>query len=213
MQFLHSDIESLEKHYRTQLINSLSGFKSANLVATINSSGQTNLAVFTSVVHLGADPALYGFISRPNSVPRHTIENIKDTGFYTINHITAEIIEPAHQTSARYTRNESEFDSTGLTVEWHAAFAAPFVQQSRIQLGLEYRDSMRIDLNGTDLVIGELGFINIKDDVIGSDGYVDIEQAGSITVSGLDSYHSTRKLASFSYAKPGRKLQRIRVEK
>ncbi|MDZ7625721.1 MAG: hypothetical protein U5J96_14920 [Ignavibacteriaceae bacterium] len=35
------------------------------------------------------------------------------------------------------------------------------------------------------------------------DGYVDIERAGTIAISGLDSYHETKKTARLSYAKPG----------
>jgi hypothetical protein len=34
-----------------------------------------------------------------------------------------------------------------------------------------------------------------------SDGFIDLENAGTITVSGLDSYHSTKKIERLSYAK------------
>lgn len=36
-----------------------------------------------------------------------------------------------------------------------------------------------------------------------NDGYVDVEKVGAIAVSGLDSYHETRRIARLSYAKPG----------
>ena len=52
------DLAQMEKRYRAQLINSLSGIKSANLVGTINKDRQTNLSIVSSVFHLGADPAL-----------------------------------------------------------------------------------------------------------------------------------------------------------
>ena len=35
------------------------------------------------------------------------------------------------------------------------------------------------------------------------DGYVDIEKAGTIAISGLDNYHDTKSIARLSYAKPG----------
>ncbi|HBF47730.1 MAG TPA: flavin oxidoreductase, partial [Shewanella frigidimarina] len=47
------------------------------------------------------------------SVPRHTFENIMQTGLYTINHVNQSIYEQAHQTSARYDKDESEFEATG----------------------------------------------------------------------------------------------------
>jgi hypothetical protein len=34
------------------------------------------------------------------------------------------------------------------------------------------------------------------------DGFVDLEKAGTLTCSGLDSYHKTARIARLSYAKP-----------
>ena len=93
IQLLASDFEKLEKQKRTNLINCLSGFRAANLIGTINNSGKSNLAIFNSVNHIGANPPLMGFIQRPASVERHTYENIKNTGCFTINHVNENIEE------------------------------------------------------------------------------------------------------------------------
>ncbi|MCK7516855.1 MAG: flavin reductase family protein [Ignavibacteriales bacterium] len=74
------NILQFEKLYRTNLFNSLSGFKSANLIGTISKEGKTNLAIFSSVIHVGANPPLMGLLMRPVSVERHTYHNIKETG-------------------------------------------------------------------------------------------------------------------------------------
>ncbi|MCS7053720.1 MAG: flavin reductase, partial [Ignavibacterium sp.] len=79
-------ILDFERRYRINFVNSLSGFKSANLIGTISKSGITNLAIFSSVIHVGANPPLIGILFRPLSVPRHTYNNIKETGCFTINH-------------------------------------------------------------------------------------------------------------------------------
>ncbi len=42
------DIEKMEQRSRARLINSLSGFKSANLVATISEDGHSNVAIISS---------------------------------------------------------------------------------------------------------------------------------------------------------------------
>ena len=65
-------------------INSLSGYKSANLVGTADHQGRHNLAIVSSVVHLGAQPPLVGMIMRPDVVERHTLANIRETGWYTL---------------------------------------------------------------------------------------------------------------------------------
>ena len=58
MKRMHSDeIRQLGKRYRARLINSLSGFKSVNLVGTVDRQGRPNCAIVSSVIHLGADPA------------------------------------------------------------------------------------------------------------------------------------------------------------
>jgi hypothetical protein len=91
-----STIQGWERFYRGNFINSLSGFKSASLIATVNNDGISNLAIFSNIVHIGADPAVIGFVNRPKDAAPHTISNIEATGAYTINLIPANLIEQAH---------------------------------------------------------------------------------------------------------------------
>jgi flavin reductase (DIM6/NTAB) family NADH-FMN oxidoreductase RutF len=152
----HKELTKMTSRYRAQMINSLSGFKSANLIGTCNGNQLNNLAIFSSVIHLGSSPALVGFITRPNSVERHTLENIKHTKCYTINQVNESFWREAHQTSARYEANECEFIKTGLTAEYIDKITAPFVKESRVKYALTLKEIMPIELNGTLLVIGEI---------------------------------------------------------
>ena len=201
-----ADLGQMDKRFRTNLINSLSGFKSVNLVGTINGQGLSNLCIVSSVIHLGADPALMGFVMRPVTVTRDTYNNILETGYYTFNHITAGFFDKAHQSSARYPADVSEFSAVGLQEVFSGTFPAPYVAESPVRIGLVFREKMDIRLNGTILMIGEVQEVYAPEDCIGTDGYLDIEKAGTITVSGLDAYHGTQKLARLSYAKVGRIL-------
>ena len=201
------DIERQESRYRGLFINSLSGFKSANLIGSCDKQNNTNLAIFSSVFHIGAHPPLLGLIVRPHSVSRHTLENIQETGYYTINHVNKSIYQQAHQTSARYDKTTSEFEATELTQQYLQQFPAPFVEQSRIQLGMQFREQHHLSINATELIIGEIVLINIKDDVVSENGYVDIEKAGSLSVSSLNSYHLTELLSPMRYARPGGKAE------
>ena len=200
--FTNLQLADIEKRKRIALINSLIGFKSLNLIGTSNKEGQTNLAIFNSVMHIGADPALLGFISRPNSVERHTVENIQQVGYYTINHVNATIFEKAHQTSARYDKDQSEFDATGLNAVYKNNFAAPFVQESHIQMGLILKEIISIKSNNTDLVIGEIVDLYFPAEIWQEDGYLDIEKAGTVAGSSLDGYHNTQLIKRMKYAKP-----------
>jgi flavin reductase (DIM6/NTAB) family NADH-FMN oxidoreductase RutF len=198
----NAQIMDMEQRKRAQLINSISGFRSVALIGTIDTQGQTNLAIFSSIVHLGSNPALLGFIMRPDSVERHTLSNIMDTGFYTINHIHQKMYEQAHQTSARYPKTMSEFDATQLTPLFKEGFIAPFVAESHIQLGMEFKERIPISINQTSMIIGEIKWIHFPDHCLSEDGFLDIEKAGSITSTGQDSYHTTQLLQRLEYAKP-----------
>ena len=217
--FNASDIDQMPERFRANFINSLSGFKSGNLIGTrspITSASKTgidNLAVVSSVFHVGAHPPLLGMIMRPHSVPRDTLQNIKDTGEYTINHICTPIIEMAHQTSARYDSELSEFEQIGLAPQRTEQVNAPYVMEAHIKLGMQVQDIQLLAINQTELVIGQVVEVIVEPQWVGSDGYVDIEGAESIAVSGLDSYHSTNRLARFAYAKAEEKLRSIPVSK
>ena len=203
MKITNENILAFEKPYRTNFVNSVSGFKSANLIGTISKEGKTNLAIFSSVIHVGANPPLMGFLMRPISVERHTYTNIKETGCFTINLINKEIYKQAHQTSARYDKDVSEFDACGLTPEYSEIIKAPYVKESNIKIGLKFVEEQEIKFNGTIFIVGEIIEVILLDDVVSKDGYVDIESAGTIAISGLDSYHETKRIARLAYAKPG----------
>jgi flavin reductase (DIM6/NTAB) family NADH-FMN oxidoreductase RutF len=55
------DILKAERIFRLNLINSITGVKPANLIGTQSKEGNSNLAIFSSVVHMGSNPALVGF--------------------------------------------------------------------------------------------------------------------------------------------------------
>jgi flavin reductase (DIM6/NTAB) family NADH-FMN oxidoreductase RutF len=210
-QFSASQIADMEQRYRATFINSLGGFKSVVLVGTVDGQGVTNLAIFNSLFHLGANPPLWGLVFRPDTVERHTLSNIEYTGYYTLNHLTDKIYEQAHQTSARYPKGASEFKATGLTPEFWEYFPAPFVAESPIRFAMEMREKIPLDLNGTILLIGQIKHVLLPDHVLQPDGFVDLEKAGSLTCSGLDSYHRTQRIARLSYAKPDTWPQEIPV--
>jgi flavin reductase (DIM6/NTAB) family NADH-FMN oxidoreductase RutF len=200
---------SLDKNKRVHFINSLGGYKSVSLIGTSDLEGNENLAIFSSIFHIGANPPLIGLIFRPSPPERNTFNNIIDTGFYTINHINESIYRQAHQTSARYNQTESEFEITNLKPEYKDNFFAPYVAESNIQLGIEFKEKITIPINNTTMIIGEITQIYIPENCLSEDGFVDIEKANSITCSGLDSYHKTVQLDRLSYAKPNQEITSI----
>jgi flavin reductase (DIM6/NTAB) family NADH-FMN oxidoreductase RutF len=205
-----AEIQGWSRIYRANFVNSLSGFKPVSLIATTNKFGQNNLAIFSNIVHLGADPALIGFINRPREAAPHTIRNIEETGFYTINHIQSAFAEKAHQTSAKYAEVVSEFDAVGLTAEYKDGFDVPYVAESHVQMALSLSEIIPLS-NGTYLVVGSLEHAYVNEQAVASDGFIELSKEGSIVSAGLDAYYSTTPLQRFSYAKTNQSLSQISI--
>lgn len=195
------ELGQMEKFYRANFVNSLSGVKSANLVGTKGTNEVENLAIVSSVFHVGANPPLMGVLMRPHTVPRDSLHNMKETGIFTLNHVNSTMVQAAHQTSARYPEDVSEFAETGLTPFYSEEFAAPYVQESHLRIGLEVQDIQTLDINQTELVIGQIVEVFVDEKIVSETGYLDIEAIDSIGVTGLDSYHKIRRIAQFGYAK------------
>lgn len=195
-------ILSMEKNIRRNLINDLSSFKSANLIGTVDFDGLTNLAVFNSVVHIGANPPLMGFILRPTLVDRHTYDNIKATGYFTINPITNGLRDRAHQTSAKYPKGISEFIMTGIMPEFSKLHPAPYVKESPFKIGLKIEEEQTIKANGCRLIVGRVIEILHDKNLIAADGHIKLDKTNILSISGLDTYSEPGKGTKLEYAKP-----------
>jgi len=204
-------IQSWERFYRANFINSLTGFKSVNLIGTINKKGHPNLGVFSSVVHIGSDPPLVGYINRPIKAAPHTLANIQSTGVYTINHIHPSFLEKAHQTSAKYPDEGSEFDEVGLIPEFLENISAPFVKESKVKYALTLEEIIPIKLNETFLVIGKIQQVKLEENILLPDGFLELDKASSMCSNGIDGYYTTQLIDRYQYAKPGIKTEKIKT--
>jgi flavin reductase (DIM6/NTAB) family NADH-FMN oxidoreductase RutF len=202
MKHISRDIISqMEKIERLNLINSCTGYKSANLLGTKSIDGKSNVAIFSSVTHLGSNPAMIGFIMRPTTVPRDTYKNIKDTGYFTVNHITADMIEAAHHTSANYELGVSEFDKTTLEEEFKEGIPTPFVKGSPVQLLCKYVNEYHIVENDTIHVIASIEHIFYHEELEHKDGWLQIDRGNVVAINGLDGYCLPKLLDRFQYAR------------
>ena len=209
--FSINEIKEWDRFYRANFINSLQGFKPVSLLGTVNEKGQPNLAIFSNIVHLGADPALIGFINRPIEAAPHTLHNIEVTGEYTINHIQPSFVAAAHQSSAKYPADQNEFTATGLTPVFQENCKAPFVAESAIKYGLQLVEIVPITHNQTFLVIGTITHVFLEEGLVKKDGFIDAHKAKTIISLGIDGYYSTEPISRFDYAKPGKEPTKLSV--
>lgn len=195
-----ADIDSMQKRYRANFINSISGFKSLNLVGTRSKDGISNLAPFNSIVHIGSNPPYLGMIARPVTEEHQTVKNIMETNYYTLNHVNEGIYKQAHQTSAKYDAKTSEFEACGLTEMKNEISDVPYVLESNLSMLMKLVEIVPIPLNGTSLIIGEILEIRMTKQAIEDDGYVKLDELGTITCVGVDAYFNVNKLGRIPYA-------------
>ncbi len=203
MQYFNlDDIQGFSKLYRLNLINSITGYKSANMIGTRSNSGEENVAIFSSITHLGSNPALLHFTLRPNTVPRDTYKNIKENMVFTVNHVSLAQIEQAHHTSAKYDEDISEFDQTLLEPEYKMDWHAPFVKDAPIALGCRYLNEYEIKENGCVLIIAAIEHIFVEDKLLQKDGWVKLESGEVVAINGLDGYALPQLKKRMEYARP-----------
>ena len=201
--FNEEDILQMPKVKRLNIINSITGIKPANLISTIDERNRHNLAIFSSVVHLGSNPALIGFILRPQQkIRRHTHENILENGYYTINHLPNHKTLEGHYTSAKFDKETSEYDVCHFTPEFQHEFPVPYVKESFLKMGLKHVESIPIKYNGTVMIVGKILQVYVAKSSLSEEGYINLEEAKSVGISGLNTYYDLKKIASYPYARP-----------
>lgn len=198
-------ILAMDRDFRTNLINQISGVRTAFLVGSTDNLGQTNLALFNSLVHVGANPPLLGLVFRPLTVSRHTYENIREMGVFTLNLVHRDMIDAAHLCSAKFPKEVSEFDAAGFTPEYRHDFPAPFVAESRLQLGMAWEEEHEVRSNQTIFMVARILHIRIEASALTEDGHLDTRFTEPAGVSGLDTYFSVEEIKRLAYARPNLK--------
>ena len=193
------DIMKMDRFDRVNLISSVSGIKAAMLIGTISKHNISNVAIFSSIIHLGSNPALIGLLIRPQTKRvSDTYQNIKSNKSFTINHVNKNIISKAHYTSAKTSSNTSEFDDVGLTEEYIGNLQSPFVKEADVGLGMIYCDEISLS-NKCILVIGEIDNIKLKNDLADVNGLINLSDCNSIGVDGIGHYYKLNLTKNYEY--------------
>jgi flavin reductase (DIM6/NTAB) family NADH-FMN oxidoreductase RutF len=202
ISFDKAAIENLEHLNKINLINSATGYKSANLIGTKSKEGVSNLAIFSSVTHFGSAPPIYGFIVRPTTVRRNTYDNIKETGVFTLNPVFEEKITEAHHTSAKYPAEISEFDKTTFEEEYKENWNAPFVKNAPLQIAMKFLEEVHIKANGTILLLASVEEIYVHEEMISEDYFINLSKGKIAAINGLDGYSVPKETKRLPYQRP-----------
>jgi flavin reductase (DIM6/NTAB) family NADH-FMN oxidoreductase RutF len=123
------------------------------------------------------------------------------TKYYTINHIPSNYVENAHYTSAKFDKEDSEFERCKFSEEYLFDFDAPFVKESRVKIGLKLEEMLPIKLNKCVMVIGSIQHLWVDDVAVEDDGQINLELLDDVGIGGLNSYYKLKRIAQFPYAR------------
>lgn len=198
-RFSLDEIQQFEREYRRTFINCLWGLKSVHLIGTVNQNNVPNVAIISSVFHLGANPPMMGVCFRPPVANTHTFDNILASKKFTVNVVTEKFYKQAHRCSANFRDGISEFDETGLTPQYESGFPIPFVEESPIRFSVQYHEHFSVRENESRIVVGKVQDIYIDSSLIDSKGYISYDSIEPVVVSGLEGYFSVKEIDRLGY--------------
>lgn len=137
-------------------------------VSTIDEQGVENLAPFSYFNIISHKPILFIIsIGHGRSVGKEgdkdTLANIKESGEFVINLVSAKLAAEMQKSSGPYLKAKSEFSEAGLTPGKSRLVKAPLVEEAAINMECKLKKVM--EMGDFTQVIAELVCYHIKDEV------------------------------------------------
>jgi flavin reductase (DIM6/NTAB) family NADH-FMN oxidoreductase RutF len=196
------DLRELGGRERHQLLTSLVVPRPIGWISSRSSAGVLNLAPFSYFAALASSPMLVGFsVGSRRGEPKDTLRNVRESGAFCVNVVTATHLEAMNLTSAEHPPEVNEFELAGLEAAEAARVPAPYVVGCPAVL--ECRLHREVDLReaGTVLLIGEVLAVRLSGELpfVGDSMIVDpatlwpVGRLGGETYSVLDGFFDLPK--------------------
>lgn len=199
-------LKELDTAQRFRLMTTLVAPRPIALTSTVSQEGIGNLAPFSYFTIGGSNPSSCVIVPINNreGMPKDSINNIRATGEYVINIVTAAIVDEVVQSSFAYPPEVDEFDEVGLTRLDSELVKPPRVAESPIQL--ECRKFQVVDHGSGPLassyVIGEVLRVHMAESIM-TDGKPDNQKIDHIGRLGGIYYTKVSGDNLFEVERPG----------
>jgi len=178
-------------------------------ISTLSADGISNLAPFSQFQNLSFDPphVMISASEASTGARKDTITNIEQTGQFVWNMATYDLREAVNASAQEVPASVDEFEVAGVT-KAPSRLVKPYrVAESPIHFECEHVETIRfargrVGSSGlTDLIIGRVVAIHIKDDVIMPNGRIDILKIKPLARLGY--YDYTTIESTFEMVIPG----------
>ena len=137
---------------------------------------------------------------------KDSLRNIEETGEFVCNLVTWETCEQMNQTSASVPPETDEMALAGLTPLPSKLIKAPRVAEAPVHLECRFVKSVDIPnskpLDRYVMVLGEVVGIHIRDDLITSDGLIDVAKMRPVGRLGYNDYTQIDNNSLFTLRRP-----------
>lgn len=164
---LEFDLDALDPRARYFLLTSVVVPRPIAWVSTLDAHGKRNLAPYSYFNACSATPPIVHFTS---TSPKDSIANVRETGEFVINIVSAELAQAMRTSSATFSPGEDEFDWAELDPAPSIRVAPPRVRSAKVALECRLRKLLQMG-EGT-MAFGDVLHIHVARSVW-SDGRVD----------------------------------------
>jgi len=169
-------------------------------ISTVSLGGVHNLAPFSQFQVLTFSPPYVMFSSNQNTrgLRKDTVVNTEQTGQFVWNMATYALREAVNKSAEEVAPDVDEFELAGVTKAPSRLVKPCRVAESPIHFECSYHQTIRLPGHGlmatADIVIGRVLAIHIQDEVIGTDGRVDVLKIRPIARLGYHDYTSVESI-------------------
>jgi flavin reductase (DIM6/NTAB) family NADH-FMN oxidoreductase RutF len=161
------------------------------LVSTVSSTGTNNVAPFSYISPCSTIPTavVLSVLKRNDGSDKDTLVNLRTSGEFVINSVTAEIVEAANACAETLPPHVSEFDLTGLTPVFLSC-SAPHVAQSRVRFECRVESETRVGDGPAagSIIVATIVCAHIDKAVYRGNGQIDVPALRLIGRSSVDQY-------------------------
>lgn len=142
-------------------------------VGSVSSEGIYNLAPFSFFNAISGNPPTFVFsagaiATEHGASPKDTLSNVRESGEFSLNIVTAEVAEAMNQTSATVASEVDEFELAGVTAVTGDIISAPLVAECKANIECQVTQIIHVGDpdGGNHLVIGEAVCFHIDPDLL-----------------------------------------------
>ncbi len=205
------DLKKLSTNDKQHYLQHIIAPRPICFASTINKAGQVNLSPFSFFNLFSTDPPIVVFSPsrrvRDNTI-KHTLENVSEVPYVGINIVDYDMVQQTSLASCDYSRDVSEFEKAGFTMEPAQLIQPPLVKESKAKMECEVLEVKSLgDKGGAgNLVICEVLRIHLDESILDNNNRVDQRQLKHVARLGGNWYCRVDEANLFEVEKPNVKL-------